>query len=84
MAPIMCIFEENWEILNRLMSEIKKEKVKNEMELMGFEPESARWESRMLNNSPKRTYERIWILNKVEIILEQKKVAFLSPSKICE
>ena len=41
MAPIMCIFEENWEILNRLMSEIKKEKVKNEMELMGFEPESA-------------------------------------------
>ena len=45
MVPIMCIFEESWEsweILNRLMSEIKKENVKNEMELMGFEPGSAR------------------------------------------
>ena len=41
MVPIMCIFEESWEILNRFMSEIKKDNVKNEMELMGFESGSA-------------------------------------------
>ena len=71
MVPIMCIFEESWEILNRLMSEIKKDNVKNEMELMGFEPGSARWESRMLNTTPKRTYERIWMLNKNKNLLQK-------------
>ena len=36
------------------------------------------------NSLIKITFQSLQVLSKVEMFLEQKKVAFLSPSKICQ